>query len=76
MKTHGRGKLADGYLSMLRRLSPYRSLGDGKSIKEYLSCMFSKNGEPDVTSYLTPEGFHPVDGKDFWRSLSLASPGR
>ncbi|QPG95230.1 aromatic prenyltransferase (DMATS family) [Epichloe festucae Fl1] len=57
MESQGRGQFVQGYLSMLRSLSPKRPLDQGKGIQAYLSCMIKKNGELDVTSYVAPEAF-------------------
>ncbi|KIA75507.1 dimethylallyl tryptophan synthase GliD1 [Aspergillus ustus] len=60
MKSHGRGEYCDRYLSMLQALSPHRPLDQGKGMQTYVSCLFRKNGELDITSYIGPEAFAPT----------------
>ncbi|PSN60587.1 dimethylallyl tryptophan synthase GliD1 [Corynespora cassiicola Philippines] len=59
MKSRGRDAYCEGYLSMLRGLAEHRSLDDGKGLQTYVSCMFKKSGVLDVTSYISPQVFHP-----------------
>lgn len=58
MKAHGRGRYCDDFLKMLGEISAHRSLNDGAGIQTFLSCEFSEGGL-DITSYLSPEAFHP-----------------
>ncbi|KAL8786719.1 MAG: hypothetical protein Q9195_008094 [Heterodermia aff. obscurata] len=57
MENHGRGEYCQRYLSMLENLSQHRALQDGKGMQTYVSCLFKKNGELDITSYIGPEAF-------------------
>ncbi|VUC37198.1 unnamed protein product [Clonostachys rosea] len=59
MRSKGRGEYCDKYLSLLESFSPHRSLGGDTGIQAYMSCMFKAGGELDVTSYVSPEAFHP-----------------
>lgn len=72
MEAHGRGQYCDRYLSMLESLSHHRRLDEGKEIQVYLSCLFKKNGELDITSYIAPELFAPARGSP----STLAIPRR
>jgi DMATS type aromatic prenyltransferase len=60
LKARGRDTYCDGYLRMLESLAEHRGLENGKGMHTYLSYMFSKNGEPDIKSYLCPEAYHPA----------------
>ncbi|KAL2824223.1 aromatic prenyltransferase [Aspergillus cavernicola] len=60
MQSHGRGEYCSQYLSMLERLSPHRALDEGKGMQTYVSCLFRKNGELDITTYIGPEAFAPT----------------
>ncbi|KAI0469319.1 dimethylallyl tryptophan synthase GliD1 [Xylaria cf. heliscus] len=60
MKSHGRGAYCDRYLSMLQSLAQHRRLGEGKGMQTYVSCIFKKNNELDITSYIGPEAFDPA----------------
>ncbi|KAI1083649.1 dimethylallyl tryptophan synthase GliD1, partial [Whalleya microplaca] len=60
MKAHGRGAYGERYLSMLRSLAQHRRLDEGKGLQTYVSCLFKKNGELDITSYLGLEAFDPA----------------
>ncbi|RYP59378.1 hypothetical protein DL769_008563 [Monosporascus sp. CRB-8-3] len=59
MKSRGRGAYCDRYLGLLESFAQHRSLDEGTGIQAYLSCLFRKDGELDITSYLSPEAFHP-----------------
>ncbi|KAK2858466.1 hypothetical protein FQN49_004703 [Arthroderma sp. PD_2] len=54
MDSHGMGGYCNQYLSMLESLAEHRQLNNGKGIQSFLSCMFKKNGEMEITSYLAP----------------------
>ncbi|KAE8356777.1 aromatic prenyltransferase [Aspergillus coremiiformis] len=60
MEAHGRGQYCQSYLSMLKNISQHRPLSQGKGIQTYVSCLFKKNGELDITSYIGPEAFVPA----------------
>jgi DMATS type aromatic prenyltransferase len=57
MTEHGRGEYCGRFMEMLQNLSQHRRLQDGKGIQTYVSCLFKKNGDLDITSYLGPEAF-------------------
>ncbi|RYP67279.1 hypothetical protein DL770_008646 [Monosporascus sp. CRB-9-2] len=59
MKSRGRGAYCDRYLGLLESFAQHRSLDEGTGIQAYLSCLFRKDGELDITSYVSPEAFHP-----------------
>ncbi|KAI1824890.1 dimethylallyl tryptophan synthase GliD1 [Xylaria intraflava] len=60
MNSHGRAGYGDKYLSMLHSLAQHRKLEEGKGMQTYVSCLFQKDGELDITSYLGPEAFDPA----------------
>lgn len=60
MDAHGRGQYCQRYITMLESLSPYRRLDEGKGIQVYLSCLFKKTGDLDITSYVVPEVCAPA----------------
>ncbi|KAI1124398.1 dimethylallyl tryptophan synthase GliD1 [Nemania abortiva] len=60
MNSHGRAGYGDRYLKMLQSLSQHRRLDEGKGIQTYVSCLFKKDGELDITSYVGPEAFDPA----------------
>ena len=60
MQDHERGQYCESYLDMLQRLAQHRSLDAGKGLQTYVSCLFKKNGELDITSYIGPEAFDPA----------------
>lgn len=55
MDEHDRGQYCSRYLSMLESLPRHQRLGDGKGIHTHVSCLFKKNGDLDITSYLSPK---------------------
>lgn len=59
MSENGRGEYCDRYWDMLQCLSPNRRLEDGKGIQNYVSCLFKKSGELDITTYIAPEVLDP-----------------
>lgn len=59
MSSRGRGAFCEAYYNMLQGLTEHRSLDDGKGLQTYISCMFKKNGVLDITSYVSPQVFHP-----------------
>lgn len=60
MESKGRGEYCERYLNMLESLAEHRRLDEGQGLQTYVSCLFKKGGELDVTTYLAPEAFHPV----------------
>ena len=56
MNARGRGAFCQRYLRLLEQLADHRHLDDGPGLQTFLSCQF-KNGELDITSYLSPEAF-------------------
>ncbi|KJZ72347.1 hypothetical protein HIM_08273 [Hirsutella minnesotensis 3608] len=72
MDAHGRGQYCQRYLTMLKSLCPHRQLDEGKGMQVYLSCLFKKTGELDITSYVVPE----VCPTEQPPSPELASPKR
>ena len=60
MEAHGRGAYSERYLSMLHALAQHRKLDEGKGLQTYVSCLFKRNGELDITSYIGPEAFDPA----------------
>jgi DMATS type aromatic prenyltransferase len=59
MKARGRDAYCERYLRMLESLSEHRRLDDGNGLQTFVSCLFKKNGELDITTYLGAEAFHP-----------------
>lgn len=59
MEAHGRGAFCRRYLRMLESLTEHRRLDDGNGLQTFVSCLFKKNGELDITTYLGAEAFHP-----------------
>lgn len=57
MKSHGRGEYCDRYMNMLQGICQHRPLDKGKGLQTYVSCLFKKNGDLDMTSYIGPEAF-------------------
>ncbi|KAF2799612.1 dimethylallyl tryptophan synthase GliD1 [Melanomma pulvis-pyrius CBS 109.77] len=57
----GKGRQAFGkkYLDMLESMADHRNVNDGKGLQTYVSCMFKKGGELDITTYISPQVFHP-----------------
>ena len=60
MESKGRGAYCQRYLSMLESLAEHRRLDEGQGVQTYVSCLFKKSGELDITTYLAPEAFHPI----------------
>ncbi|KAI5922016.1 hypothetical protein F4810DRAFT_712052 [Camillea tinctor] len=60
MKTRGRGAYCDRYMNMLETLTEHRRLGVGNGIQTYIACLFKKDGELDITTYLGAESFRPA----------------
>lgn len=60
MKSHGRGEYCDRYMDMLQGICQHRPLDKGKGLQTYVSCLFKKNGDLDITSYIGPEAFDPA----------------
>ena len=59
METHGRGAFCQRYLRMMESLAEHRRLEDGNGLQTFVSCLFKKDGELDITTYLGAEAFHP-----------------
>lgn len=55
MQSRGRGQYCEQYLRMLERFSPSKSIASGRGIQAFVSFMFKKNDEADVTTYIRPE---------------------
>jgi DMATS type aromatic prenyltransferase len=55
MEARGRGVYCRAFLSMLQSLCSYRQLDEVKGVHTHVSCLFKKNGDLDITSYLAPE---------------------
>ncbi|KAL3476633.1 aromatic prenyltransferase [Aspergillus californicus] len=51
MESQGRGSYCENYLRMLEKVAGERTLESGNGLQSYLSCLFKKDGELDVTSY-------------------------
>ncbi|KHN94378.1 dimethylallyl tryptophan synthase GliD1 [Metarhizium album ARSEF 1941] len=62
MKQHGRGQYCEGYVSMVHELCEKKQLDGSRSIQTYISCMFKKDGELEITSYLAPEILAETEG--------------
>ena len=60
MEAKARGAYCQSYLRMLESLAEHRSLNEGQGLQTYVSCIFKKSGELDITAYLAPEAFHQV----------------
>ncbi|RYP07697.1 hypothetical protein DL764_002359 [Monosporascus ibericus] len=58
MEAKGRGAYGQAYLEMLESLAEHRKLSEGQGLQTYVSCLFKKNGELDITTYLAPEAYH------------------
>ena len=65
MEVRGRQAYCQRYLSMLEIVANHRRLDEGKGLQTYVSCMFKKGGELDITTYISPQVFHPgrITGK-------------
>ncbi|KAI1296450.1 dimethylallyl tryptophan synthase GliD1 [Xylaria venustula] len=59
MKARGRGAYCDQFLSVLENISQHRQLDTKTGLQAYVSCLFKKDGELDVTSYVGAEAFDP-----------------
>lgn len=59
MEARGRGQYCQRYLRMLESLAGHRRLEDG-NLQTFVSCLFKKDGELDITTYLAAEAFHPA----------------
>ncbi|KAL4783567.1 aromatic prenyltransferase [Aspergillus varians] len=55
MDSQGRGSYSANYLRMLDKVAGGQKLEDGNGLQSYLSCLFKKNGELDITSYFLTE---------------------
>ncbi|ERF75914.1 hypothetical protein EPUS_01280 [Endocarpon pusillum Z07020] len=60
MEARGRGEYCQRYLHLLETLAEHRRLDDGNGLQTFVSCLFKKNGELDITTYLASESFHPA----------------
>ena len=58
MEARGRGAFGHRYMDMLGSLSEHRRLDDGNGLQTFVSCLFKRNGELDITTYLGAEAFH------------------
>lgn len=54
MGAHGRCQDAQHYRNMLASLARHRNLRDDKGMQTWVSCLFTKTGEVDVTSFIRP----------------------
>ncbi|KAL4867248.1 hypothetical protein BDV12DRAFT_198456 [Aspergillus spectabilis] len=55
MESQGRGSYCANYLRILEKVAGERKLEEGNGLQSYLSCLFRKDGELDVTSYFLTE---------------------
>ncbi|KAF7588675.1 hypothetical protein BBP40_005332 [Aspergillus hancockii] len=60
MEAHGWGAYGDRYLSVLRFVAHYRWLDERKGLQKCVNCLFKKNGELGITSYIAAEAFNPA----------------
>ncbi|KAJ0120537.1 hypothetical protein J7T55_015266 [Diaporthe amygdali] len=58
MEKRGRGDFGERYLQALEELTPHGHAGAGKGTQTFVSCLFKKNGDLDITSYLAPQAFN------------------
>ncbi|KAI0401623.1 dimethylallyl tryptophan synthase GliD1 [Xylaria palmicola] len=56
----GRGAYGQQFLDMLQKVVPHRDLADGPGLQTYVSCVLRKDGEPDITTYMSAEILHPL----------------
>ncbi|KAH7038344.1 aromatic prenyltransferase [Microdochium trichocladiopsis] len=59
MEKRGRGQYNAEYLGVLKQLNRHRQLHDGKGAHIFISCLITKDGELDITSYLGAEAVDP-----------------
>lgn len=55
MGARGRCQDAQRYRNMLAILARHRNLRDDKGMQTWVSCLFTKTGEVDVTSFIRPD---------------------
>ncbi|KAL3477607.1 aromatic prenyltransferase [Aspergillus californicus] len=58
MSTHGRSQYTEGFKALLESIAQHRGLDEGKGIQTFVSCLFKKSGELDITTYIGPEALH------------------
>jgi DMATS type aromatic prenyltransferase len=60
MEARGRGAYCDRFFAALEDISQHRQLNAKTGLQAYVSCLFKKNGELDITSYVGAEAFDPA----------------
>ncbi|KAL4783263.1 aromatic prenyltransferase [Aspergillus varians] len=60
MNSHGRSQYTQGFQALLESIAQHRGLEEGKGIQTFVSCLFKKSGELDITTYIGPEALHPL----------------
>lgn len=60
MKSHGRGEYCDQYMNMLQGICQHRPLDKGRGLQTYVTCLFKKNSDLDITLYSGPGAFDPA----------------
>ena len=58
MESRGRGQFVKNYMRVLEGLAEHRLLDSVVGLQTYVSCVF-KNGQLDITTYMSPEALHP-----------------
>ncbi|KAI0427500.1 dimethylallyl tryptophan synthase GliD1 [Xylaria sp. FL1042] len=60
MEARGRGAYCDRFLATLENISQHRPIDANTGLQAYVSCLFKKNGELEITSYVGAEAFDPT----------------
>ncbi|KAI1502979.1 dimethylallyl tryptophan synthase GliD1 [Biscogniauxia marginata] len=60
MESKGRGAYCQRYLAALECIAQHRPMDKGTGMQTYVSCMFKPSGDMEITSYVSPEAFHPT----------------
>ncbi|KAK2006473.1 aromatic prenyltransferase [Colletotrichum eremochloae] len=58
MKRNGRGQFVNAFWDSMHKIISHRKLDESRGAQIWLSMMV-KRGELQVTTYISPEGFHP-----------------
>ncbi|KAH8589371.1 dimethylallyl tryptophan synthase GliD1 [Bisporella sp. PMI_857] len=59
MTARGRGAFGQNYLDMLENMSEDGPLSESTGLQSFISCLLRKNGELDITTYISAKAANP-----------------
>ncbi|CAH0046829.1 unnamed protein product [Clonostachys solani] len=59
LNSQGRGAYTQQYLETLETLAIGESMSESNGVQTYISCAYNNSGKLVITSYITPQFYHP-----------------